>query len=428
MGNARVVLTAPPMSTVEKPRLQFLESIRGVAALVVVFYHFSLGFWPYMDEPASPLMPHVRRVFRFVARSPLDFWYHGAFAVVVFFVLSGFVLSYSFLRSPRHETLTSAALRRYLRLAVPVTTSVLLSYGLMRLHLNRNAEAAAVGHSDWLGAWGGFRPSLLANGPTGALRQGLYGCFFHLETSYNNVLWTMSVELPCSLLVFAFLALFGTVRNRWLVYAVAAAVLVWAVTDPSYFDFLVGIVLCDLYVRFEVRRRVFDLGWFAWPLLLLGCLLGGYNGSPALPWLTRWVAVRHVWTAGAAVVIGVPLFSTRVQRVMSSRPLAWLGRISFGLYLVHVLALLSVGSAVYLRLRQHAHWGHNSAALVASAAGIAVALAGGWGMYYVADLPSIAVGKGLANVIFMPGRVRRSPPSDESSSGGTSGLAVGSAE
>jgi peptidoglycan/LPS O-acetylase OafA/YrhL len=388
--------------TVQKPRLQFLESIRGIAAFVVLLYHCTFAFFPYMLNPMAPELVHVRFGFRVVARSPLAVFYNGNFAVVVFFVLSGFVLSYSFFRNPRHESLTAAALRRYFRLMVPVLLSVLISYLIMTRHWNHNIAAAALAHSDWLGWWSNFTPRLWTNDEFGAVRQGLYGAFFNMETRYNNVLWTMAIELPGSLLVYAFLSLFGTVRNRWLLYIVCGMALAWGLNRLYLFDFLMGVVLCDAYVRFELRDRLIDLKWLAWPLLAIGLVFGGYNGVPGLGRISATVLPTYFSTIGGVMVVGVPLFSPHMQRMMHSRPLAWLGRISFGLYLVHVLILLWLTCGTYVYLRQTRHWGHDAAALGAIAVEIAAALAGGTIMYFIADLPSIAIGRWLAGFVFMP--------------------------
>lgn len=390
------------MLTVRKQRLIFLESVRGVAAFVVVMYHTSIAFWQFLLDPRAPQLAHVRLIFRLLAHSPLMVFFNGPFAVVVFFVLSGFVLSYSYFRTPRTEPLTAAALRRYFRLMVPVLVSVLVSYELLSHHLNHNMRAAQLSGSLWLPVWGNFTPHLWSNDANGAIRQGLYGSFFNLETSYNNVLWTMNIELPGSLLVFAFLALFGVVRNRWLLYAVCGCVLAWALDRLYLFDFLMGVVLCDAYVRFEVRQRLFDLGWFAWPLLALALCIGGYLGYPVLPTrITDFCPPRYYPTIGGVMVVGVPLFSMQMQRVMNSRPLAWLGRISFGLYLIHVLILLSLTCSVYVYLLDVRHWGGDSAGIAALGVEVTASLLAGWIMYYIADVPSIVVGKWIAAFLFL---------------------------
>ena len=373
------------------PRLQVLDTVRGLAAVAVVLHHLLLAFWPYLADPAVPPPPGRAALAHLIAATPLSVVHDGSFAVVVFFVLSGFALSHGFFRSPDPDALTAAALRRYFRLALPVLASVLLSYALLRFGGYQNRRAAAAGASAWLGSWYGFTPHLLF-GPYAAVPRALLGTFFNGSgTAYNNVLWTMSVELPGSLLVFACLALFGRARNRWIVYAVGG----WALAsqDSLLCDFLLGTALCDAYVN----GPPVDLRWAAAPLLAVAACLA--CGRPALG-DDRLPGVLLAQTIAAALVVAVPLLSSPLRRWADVRPLAWLGRISFGLYLVHMLVIASVGSGLYVILRRSAGWTHDLAAAAAAGVTLIVSPIAGWGLYHAVDRPSVRLGKWVVAVLF----------------------------
>ncbi|MFK5073434.1 acyltransferase family protein, partial [Klebsiella pneumoniae] len=66
-----------------------------------------------------------------LATTPLFGLYSGTFFVAMFFVLSGFVLSYRFLLTPQREIVFSSACRRYLRLAYPVLFTTAFYAALM---------------------------------------------------------------------------------------------------------------------------------------------------------------------------------------------------------------------------------------------------------------------------------------------------------
>jgi peptidoglycan/LPS O-acetylase OafA/YrhL len=373
-------------------RLQVLDSVRGLAAAAVVLHHMLLAFWPYLADPNVTPPPGRAALSRWVAASPLAVAHSGAFAVVVFFVLSGFVLAHSALADP--QAVPAAALRRYFRLAGPVLASVLLSYGLLRAGLYRNGAATAAGASAWLGGWYQFTPQLLT-GPMAAVPRALVGTFANGGgTPFNNVLWTMSVELPGSLLVFATVALVGRMRNRWVLYAIAGWVL--AGRDSLLFDFLLGLALCDLYRS----GKTIDLPpWAAAPLLAAAAVLATHRtaalGDDQLPGLSA------SQTVAASLVVMVPLLSPSLRRWADARPLAWLGRISFGLYLAHMLVIASVGSAAYVALRRSAGWPHDAAALAAAGATLVASLAGGWGVYRLADRPSVRLGRRIVDLLFL---------------------------
>ena len=137
---------------------------------------------------------------------------------------------------------------------------------------------------------------------------------------------------------------------------------------------------------------------FAWlPLLLLAATLACRRpalGDDRLP------GVVLTQTIAAALVVAVPLLSPTLRRWGTARPLAWLGRISFGLYLVHMLVIASAGSAAYAALRPR--WSHDAAAAAASALSLALSLLGGWALYRLADRPSVWFGRRIVDVLFAP--------------------------
>ena len=93
-------------------RYRQLDSLRGVAALVVVLGHLYLTV---NDDGASGLF-----------RTPLSPFVTGPAAVVLFFVLSGFVLSLPY-ASGRGRRYRAYAVGRLCRLYLPLLATVLLS-------------------------------------------------------------------------------------------------------------------------------------------------------------------------------------------------------------------------------------------------------------------------------------------------------------
>ena len=114
------------------------------------------------------------------------------------------------------EYLKKGAIKRYFRLVIPVVIINLATFGLMRFGLMYHQEAAMISKSyDWLAAFNNFPPNLLT-----ALKEGLFENFFLNKATYVGPLWTMTYEMLGSLLVFAFLALFGQDKVRYLLYVV----------------------------------------------------------------------------------------------------------------------------------------------------------------------------------------------------------------
>ena len=107
-----------------RERDKSLETLRGLAALSVVFWHTMLGFFPTWPG-IFPALPQTEAINGNVFFGLI----HGPAAVAFFFVLSGFVLTRRFFLDGNAEFLLRNAIKRWPRLAFPVTAVVLKYLG-----------------------------------------------------------------------------------------------------------------------------------------------------------------------------------------------------------------------------------------------------------------------------------------------------------
>src|SRR5271156_7169036 len=113
-------------------KIQYLEGLRGVAAVQVVLLHFVTGFLPSTAENAPP---------------PLRVLWDGHTAVYVFFLISGAVLTPSFARGgvwPRQ------AAQRLGRLGLPVAAAASIALILLAAMPDAHLNAALISGSAWL--------------------------------------------------------------------------------------------------------------------------------------------------------------------------------------------------------------------------------------------------------------------------------------
>jgi peptidoglycan/LPS O-acetylase OafA/YrhL len=379
-------------------RLGALEAVRGLAALAVVLHHAAGVFWPelYFPVPSAP----VERLLD--GHTYLRLLCDGPFAVRIFFVLSGVVLSLAYFRRCGQDVLAEAAVRRYFRLTPPILASLLAAYLLLvcgAMCPGAYADQAGRAAVDPLRNICAFPPHL---GPV--VRDGLGRVFVQpvIALSYNPVLWTMPVELGGSLVLFAFLALAGHLRRRWLLYAALGAGL--AVWCPLVTDFLIGAALCDLYIHAQKDGKPLTVGPLAGAvLLLLGIALG--TAHPGWLWTQRHPGGPHgsfTKAAGAALILAAALFCPWVRRRLEGPALLWLGRVSFALYLVHWPILFSLGCATYACLRGTAGWSHAGATTTAVAASLAGSLLAAWALYHLVDRPAVHLSRSVARWIVSP--------------------------
>lgn len=344
-----------------------LEAIRGIAAMVVVVWHLMLMLWPNLWTAK-----HHSYAEWLLAETPLSVFYSGTFAVRVFFVLSGLVLSLAFFQYRTPQMLAAAVFRRYPRLFLPAVTAVFLVYVLLTLQLfgNRDvSDALARPADDWIRGFYQFAPDVRV-----ALREGFYSAYVTGECHYLPILWTMSFELQGSLLVYGFLAFFGLRRLRWLGYCDVGLILV-LVKCPYLVDFVAGVVMADLYVLSLRQQRKLVLGYTG---ALVFMAIGLCAGSLRPSWLAEWGLPRGTgyWgTLGAVLVISSILFSPGLREILSCKVAAWLGRISFSLYLIHFPIMCSLGAWVFLMAYRDLDIGLGGASAVVAVTCIAASLA-----------------------------------------------------
>ncbi|MEI7890423.1 MAG: acyltransferase [bacterium] len=331
-------------------KISYLDGLRGLAAFVVVFHHFILAFYPALLLGGNTQAHLVGKNDEFVSGTLLNLFYNGNFAVCIFFVLSGFVLSHKFFLHRDREILKESAIKRYLRLVVPVAFSVLLAFVLMEFSLFYNQQAADLSGSNWLGGFWKFAPNFFD-----AINQIFVGAFFTNIFEYNDTLWTIAYEFIGSLLVFGFLALFGKMKRRWIFYVLASVILF----QTYYWAFILGVMLSDIVANEKKLLSHFDRSKiFRTLLLLIGLFLGSYpsmrgvEGTIYAPmeqyFLVNSAVFYHI--VGAFFVILVLLDSRRMQKIFSFRYLLFLGEISFAMYLLHFIVLGSLSSFIFMKI------------------------------------------------------------------------------
>jgi len=383
-----------------KVRFDQLDGLRGVAALVVALHHGVMVF----DRGLHTGLPEDQR-FPWdpaLVGKPFLLFTAGDFAVSLFFILSGFVLAQSFLRSPLG--FLGSVSKRYVRLTMPIVVTSLLALTAAVVITNAPLPGAPTAGRSAADLWG-------------ALRFCLFEALYKSTVSgvstptYNGVLWTIPIEFQGSVLLIALVGLIqrvttepGFQRN---LLGVTALLWLLAAWHSRLGGFAVGAALYTLVASGRMRpsRRI------AVPIavLVLGVFLGtmpehaarieaydrlirllGFSPEEAnvallqhplafvLPLAEhfpyRFTPVGFWHAVGATLVLVSVLGSDGLGRLFSSRICLWLGRVSFMLYLVHATSYLSVGLPLFGALAKTGV-GELPASILSAAASMVVAFA-----------------------------------------------------
>jgi peptidoglycan/LPS O-acetylase OafA/YrhL len=297
--------TADARAPLHRGRIPALEGLRGLAALGVVLTHALLASIHYVKPYSSNWFYPV--------------WL-GDEAVIIFFVLSGFVLTLP-LASGRRFQAASYYVSRFARLYLPVWGAVAFAALLHAI----GGWHAIKGASWWL--------NLHATPLT--FREAAHDLtlFKAVGASYFLSIWTLWPEIIFSVLlpVFVWLAV-CTRQLTWLAILAALGVIASA---PNFYAqmlpvFFLGVVLAFHYGAVQTwwssrSARVSMITLAAGVACLTSDWWLGTNNqdSPALV------------ASGAAFVVALAIVSVRFDAVLVRRPVRWLGSRSFSLYLVH---------------------------------------------------------------------------------------------
>ncbi|MDP1801223.1 MAG: acyltransferase [Bacteroidota bacterium] len=323
-------------------KLAYLEGLRGIAALIVVFHHLVLLFYPALNYGNS-----FNTTINTIAVSPLNIFYNGDFAVCLFFVLSGYVLSYKYILTNDPHILAGYAIKRYFRLMPLIAISVIVIFLFNRLncfHTQKLNDDLHLG--DWLTTMFNGDPSLVA-----MLKNIFYGIFLFGDNSYNPVVWSMGIEFIGSMLLFGFLLFNHKLKPKWILFVIVLLLALY-LKRYYYISFLLGYALCyfDQKELFRVRSIILKF-----ILLLAGIMCASYPADWQ-HWNTSIYAFMtfegldlfsfyHVF--GSGILLMLITQHQASKQFFSLKPVLFLGKISFPMYLFHLIVLILVTPHVF---------------------------------------------------------------------------------
>lgn len=316
--------------------LKNLESLRGIAALMVALCHCLLvltvdGIDNIWFATFSELNGAQSAITRF-----LLLFFNGGAAVIVFFVLSGYVLGLSLDKHALNVRRTLGFYTKRIFRLYPAHIVVLagIVVAMLALFEYRNFDAASAWYAQW------YREEL---NPARVLRN-----FTLYNVELNHIAWSLQVELAGSL----FLPLFYVLGRRlklWLNLAVFGG-LVWLSwwSNNLYLIFLYcfygGLILPQVQDSFKERFS----GASGNALLMLGAalLFGGYTLAGPQSLFGRVL----IETLGGMLVISWLINAAnsghRFNRFLSIDVINRLGKYSYSFYLLHFVILYAVSYAL----------------------------------------------------------------------------------
>jgi peptidoglycan/LPS O-acetylase OafA/YrhL len=296
-------------------RLDFVDSLRGLAAIYVVVYHMVL-----LPDP-NLLVPHWADAIA----------HHGGTAVRLFFVISAFSLCHTMKEHTGRGQVRDFYIRRFFRIAP-------LFYFMLVFYAFRDVLYFGVWHSPWL--W---------------LKSVLFFFNFFPDSASGIVWasWTIGVEM---VFYAVFPLLFPRYRNAPALVALLFATLLMSVVYHEYALHLLPPKEAELFYGFSFFRSLpcFVIGMLCWFIydryidgrkhsaeLGLALILGSLWAFHALLQhsMVVWFPDDYYWQAiiYSALLLGVGI---KPLSIFVNRLTRFAGKASYSIYLLHPSTIL----------------------------------------------------------------------------------------
>lgn len=358
-------------------RFDELDSLRGLASSSVLVSHLFLAI------PSAYLLEKLKN-------TPLHVFWSGHEAVILFFVLSGFVLSLSYYKdkAPKYK---DYLIKRVCRIYLPYLASILLSIVLMSMF----SRMPLIGldkaiNNTWV------TPFTIESMINHIVFLGDFQ-----SQNYNPVVWSLIHEMRISI-IFPFLMYF-LIKLDWkknILIGMACTViyfLTWYFVfnalhyNPTYLItvhyigfFILGALLAkhrkylnSLFCKFSKILKIMVL------LIAILCYTYSWWFLPKVVYLHLTVINDWAIAAGSSVFIVYSINSSIIRRLLLFKPVHLIGKTSYSLYLFHLPAFLTLINVYYGKMPI---W-----LILIISFFVSFVLAGI--MYYLIEKPSILLGR-----------------------------------
>lgn len=288
-------------------RFHYLDGLRGIAALSVVLYHINI----YLDFTKSSFQSHLPLIL-------INIFTNGHSAVALFFVMSGFVLSFKYFQHKNSPNYIPFLLQRGFRL-YPVFWIVLIATTLCQIQQLPPIQSLLL------------EASLLVAPSTKLLIFPAWSLF--VEMKYSIIIPLLIVAMrhqPIYGLGFLFFLLLIS-NNFWGLHFVAGMYLAYyypqlpKITLTSWHKILLGIIGLMLYICEN---------------LLMLCNMPVNNLHDF--YMEHYALISISSGLGSLILLFLVLKEKILQKILGHRYIVYLGTISYSMYVVHIFIQLQI--------------------------------------------------------------------------------------
>lgn len=321
-------------------RYDELDTLRGFAAITVLFSHLMLVFQVMQDDTYSKGITFVN----ILKYSPIHFFWGGSEAVIFFFILSGFVLSMQFF-AKSYDGYSKFIVKRICRIYIPYIIAIVIAFILRELTHHGTINNV----SEWFnGNWSiNTTPKLIIHH---ILLLGSYP-----TTAYNPAIWSLIYEMRISI-IFPLLMIIvvKSKLSKNLIICFSFSLITYILLNVSSgkgYNYIITLHYIALFLIgvLIAQHRIILISIFKklnrnlkCCLLFMGLLL----------YTSRWTFYKYIFTykllneyliaLGVFIFICMSISSPKISLILKNKCARFIGKISYSFYLYHMIVLFAL--------------------------------------------------------------------------------------
>jgi Predicted acyltransferases len=348
-------------------RYQELDSLRGLAALSVFFSH-AIGACTINYNLYNSINYSIFHIF-----------WDGNAAVMLFFVLSGYVLSLPYLGNDKNQIkVFPFIIKRIFRIYPAYLFSLVLCITLKKFCFEKENLLTLSTWINQLWTWNSndlslseFSKHILMIGPS-----------FNTHL-INSVIWSLIIEMKISL-IFPFILYFLQKKDKIISYLsiITISIILFYLLKINFLGSLPLFITGSIIARYQhFFKRISYLNWrLKILLIIIGLFL--YTSKFSLSFIR--IQNDYLIVIGAAIIVLCSLFISRISAILQKSLFTFLGKISYSFYLVHLGVLITTISIVM---------GYINSMLISTMSSLILSLAISAIFYYLVEKPFITLGR-----------------------------------
>ncbi|CDR39189.1 RHTO0S04e02630g1_1 [Rhodotorula toruloides] len=430
---------APAVVISRTNRLDWIDGLRGLASIIIFTHHFSDLTW-------SQTHPNTLAV-----GSLQGFLRNGQLAVGMYFLVGGRVLAASFLKSaftvpkapvvhgddepekpvvprkppgPRWLTLSSSLFRRSIRLAFP---AIIVGFIQWKVCVDGLMTKAIEAEERFLAPSALWEPTWCQIGDFAGFLQFCLDLFTNPNHQYmltvGSALWTTYDQFWGSVLVYLVAATLTPLpfRGRYSLYLAICVALWWI--NSSNMLYMIGLWLADFYASGFVRKIQDHWKWtvaieVCAMALALAFIAGGQHvAGPAdramgaitvydgkFSWNPSYVWPQYMlmsnWIPPTMILIWCEV-SHAMQWFMSWGIFTWVGKVSYGFYLMQFLTIYGLMPHILLHFADQDRSSYWNVVTPTYILCLMFNFAVAWVSYHLLDRVGLKLGKWIWDGLFV---------------------------